>query len=127
MKAKAKRTLTSVLPVAKTRTGQCVGCGACCRLPNPCSFLKYGENGSSFCSIYTIRPLNCRKYPRTASECLTSATCGFRFEELPADAHLPMPIYRRLPFISSGTLHLFTFTVWMHMSVIFRTLKKLFD
>jgi hypothetical protein len=125
LKSKAKRTITSVFPVAKNRTGQCVGCGACCKLPHPCSFLKYNEDGRSFCAIYTIRPLNCRKYPRTASECLTSDTCGFRFEQLPA--HSLLPIHRRFPIISSGTLHVFTLASWMHMSAIFKTLKKLFD
>lgn len=126
LKAKAKRTITSVLPVSKARTGQCVGCGACCKLPNPCYFLKYGEDGRSFCSIYTVRSLNCRKYPRTASECLTSATCGFRFEQLPTSDYLP--IHRRFPLVTSGTLHLlFSLASWLHMSVIFRQLKKLFD
>ena len=38
------------------------------------------EDGQSYCSIYLIRPLNCRKYPRTESECVTEDTCGFRFE-----------------------------------------------
>ncbi|MDA8403086.1 MAG: hypothetical protein M0Z56_02650 [Desulfobacteraceae bacterium] len=125
MKAKAKRTLTCVLPVAKNRTGQCIGCGACCRLPNPCHFLKYREDGGSFCSIYPVRPLNCRKYPRTASECLTSATCGFQFEQIPAPERLPL--HRRLPaMISSRMLHLISITSWVHMSLIFKQLKKLF-
>jgi len=126
LKAKAKRTITSVLPVSKTRSGQCIGCGACCRLPSPCYFLKYREDGSGFCSIYAIRSLNCRKYPRTASECLTSATCGFRFEQKhPKTDYLP--IQRRLPFLSSGIMQLFGLASWLHMSVIFRHLKKLFD
>jgi len=125
LKAKAKRTLTSVLPVAKTRTGQCMGCGACCKLPNPCFFLKTGEDGRSFCAIYTVRPLNCRKYPRTESECLTSDTCGFRFEQLPETNHLP--VLRRLPFLTSGMFHLFTLASWLHMSTILRQLKKLLD
>lgn len=75
---KIKRTMTSVLPVSKSRMGNCNECGECCRLPYTCPFLKE-ENGQTLCSIYSLRPLNCRKYPRTDSECITRETCGFRF------------------------------------------------
>jgi Fe-S-cluster containining protein len=75
-----KRTLTCVLPVSKRRKGHCVNCGACCKLPNVCLFLKYKPDGGSYCSIYPIRPLNCRKYPRTKSEHITQDTCGHTFE-----------------------------------------------
>jgi len=78
--AKARRTLTSVLPVAAGRKGRCIACGACCKLPNVCPFLRFDEAGKSRCIIYPIRPLNCRKYPRTRSEHITAGTCGFRFE-----------------------------------------------
>ncbi|MBW8040353.1 MAG: hypothetical protein FVQ85_10170 [Planctomycetes bacterium] len=77
--ARIKRTCTSVLPVSKRRQGECVHCGACCRLPNVCPFLKSGEDEKSSCSIYTIRPLNCRKYPRKESEFITADTCGHTF------------------------------------------------
>jgi hypothetical protein len=77
--ARIKRTFTSVLPISKRREGECVHCGACCKLPNVCPFLKYGADGQSSCSIYPIRPLNCRKYPRTESEFITEDTCGYRF------------------------------------------------
>jgi hypothetical protein len=78
--AKIKRTLTSVLPVSKSRKGECLNCGVCCKLPNVCPFLKYTPDGKSYCSIYIIRPLNCRKYPRTESEFITADVCGYRFE-----------------------------------------------
>lgn len=78
--AKIKRTCTSVLPVARNRRGRCIDCGACCKLPNVCPFLKFKPNGKSYCAIHTIRPLNCRKYPRTESECITGDTCGFWFK-----------------------------------------------
>lgn len=123
MKAKAKRTLTSMLPVAKTRTGHCVGCGACCKLPKPCIFLKTDENGRGFCSIYELRPLNCRKYPRTASECLTSATCGFRFEPRPETR--PRPHQIRLPVLSGGLPHLLNVAALLHMTAIINYIKKL--
>ena len=78
--AKIRRTLTSVLPVAKNRRGQCIHCGACCRLPNVCPFLKTDSDGKGYCGVYRFRPLNCRKYPRTDSEHITKDTCGFRFD-----------------------------------------------
>ena len=78
--AKIKRTLTSVLPVSKQRRGQCINCGACCRLPATCPFLKTNGDGKGYCGIYPLRPLNCRKYPRTDSEHITKDTCGFHFE-----------------------------------------------
>ncbi len=79
--AKIKRTFTSVLPVAKNRTGKCINCGECCKLPNVCPFLKFKSNSKSRCSIYSIRPLSCRKYPRTESELITKDTCGFKFSD----------------------------------------------
>ena len=78
--AKLKRTCTSVLPVSKKRQGACINCGACCKLPNVCKFIKTGADGKIFCSVYSIRPLNCRKYPRAESELITADTCGHRFE-----------------------------------------------
>ncbi|MHC4627874.1 MAG: hypothetical protein ACYTDV_12905 [Planctomycetota bacterium] len=77
--AKAKRTFTSVLPVSDRRRDQCINCGACCKLPNICPFIKPGADGKEYCSIYPIRPLNCRKYPRTEAELVTEDTCGYRF------------------------------------------------
>ena len=78
--AKLKRTLTSVLPVSKGRRGLCTHCGACCKLPNVCPFLKSNGDGKAYCSIYALRPLNCRKYPRTKSELITADTCGHSFD-----------------------------------------------
>jgi len=80
--AKTKRTVTCILPVSEKRQGQCVNCGACCKLPNLCAFLKKGPDGKAFCSIYRIRPYNCRKYPRTESEFITQDTCGYWFDGL---------------------------------------------
>lgn len=75
---KIKRTLTSVFPISKLRRGKCVNCGRCCSLPNRCPFLR-GAAGKTYCSIYKIRPLNCRKYPRVSSEHITRGDCGYRF------------------------------------------------
>ncbi len=62
------------------RKGQCINCGACCRLPVECPFLKTNGDGKGYCGVYPLRPLNCRKYPRTDSEHITKDTCGFHFE-----------------------------------------------
>ena len=78
--AKIIRTITSVLPVAKNRRGHCLNCGKCCYLPNKCPFLKT-KGDKTYCSIYIIRPLNCRKYPRTEKECLIKEGCGYTFEK----------------------------------------------
>jgi len=78
--AKINRTFSSILPSAKNRKGECVDCGACCKLPNVCPFLKFKPNGKSYCFIHFIRPLNCRKYPRIKSEWITKDTCGFKFK-----------------------------------------------
>ncbi|MAG45539.1 MAG: hypothetical protein CMH63_02075 [Nanoarchaeota archaeon] len=77
--SKIKRTLTSLLPVTKNREGNCKNCGACCQLPNKCSFLRF-KNKTSYCIIHPFRPLNCRKYPRTEKEFLTQKTCGHKFK-----------------------------------------------
>ena len=99
MKAKLKRFLTSVLPVSSRRRGQCIDCGACCRLPTPCIFLGSTKSGGSYCRIYTFRPLSCRKYPRTPSEFVTEGECGFWFEaETEASkAALPASVMRFYP------------------------------
>lgn len=81
MKNKIKRTLSSFLPVEEGRNGACNNCGACCHLPFRCLFLKTAETGKEYCSIYTVRPPNCRKFPRTREEFeLVRDTCGFEFE-----------------------------------------------
>ncbi len=76
--SKAYRTLTCLFPVSRDRKGECVNCGECCKLPNACPFLR-GKKGKTYCSIYKIRPVNCRKYPRTEKEHITQAKCGFKF------------------------------------------------
>jgi len=78
--AKLKRTFTSMLPVTADRKGRCVRCGACCKLPNVCRFLAYDKQGLAICKVYFLRPLNCRKYPRTKSELITEETCGHSFD-----------------------------------------------
>ncbi len=76
--SKILRTIASFLPVDKKRRGHCINCGKCCCLPKKCIFLKK-INNKTYCSIYVIRPLVCRKYPRVEKECLTKDSCGFKF------------------------------------------------
>ena len=79
-RSKLRRTITSALPIQKGRKGSCMRCGKCCELPNPCIFLDYGRHNKPVCKIYMLRPLNCRKYPRSEREHITKKTCGFYFE-----------------------------------------------
>ncbi len=40
------------------------------------------NQAKEFCSIYTVRPPNCRKFPRSPEEhSLVKDTCGFDFDE----------------------------------------------
>ena len=78
---KIKRTLTSILPVDDNRVGECKRCGSCCFLPNECPFLRFEDEKNrinSYCAIYPIRPLNCRKYPRVHNEQVLQV-CGYTF------------------------------------------------
>ena len=76
---KVTRFCTSlVLPVDKGRTGECEACGACCEFLVRCPFLRRDASGASRCRIYPVRPLQCRKYPRTAEE-QVHQPCGYRF------------------------------------------------
>jgi hypothetical protein len=80
---KVVRFFTSLaLPVDKTRAGECRRCGACCKFLVKCPFLRYteGETGPSMCLAYSIRPPQCRKYPRTEAEQIHTP-CGYRFGE----------------------------------------------
>ena len=73
---KIKRSLESLLPVEKGRDGECRSCGACCRLPFKCLFLSKKNT----CLIYTIRPPQCRKYPRTRADKTFCPDCGFTWD-----------------------------------------------
>jgi uncharacterized protein len=76
---KTRRLLTSLLPVDPDRMGACNRCGACCKLPYPCPFLRFDDAGLSSCAVYAMRPPSCRKYPRVAAEQLTPQECGYSF------------------------------------------------
>ncbi|MCK5902621.1 MAG: YkgJ family cysteine cluster protein [Cocleimonas sp.] len=87
---KIKRTLTAILPVDKNRTGECNGCGDCCKLPFRCTFLKDTSDGKYACSIYKVRPPNCRKFPRSHSQWKTvKVNCGYRFPDIKITVEVP--------------------------------------
>ncbi|MFH1835002.1 MAG: hypothetical protein ABH851_02310 [Methanobacteriota archaeon] len=73
---KIKRSRESLLPVEKDRVGECRLCGGCCRLPFKCLFLSKKNT----CFIYTIRPPQCRKYPRTRDDKTFCPDCGFTWD-----------------------------------------------
>jgi len=50
------------------RSGECVRCGACCRLLFKCPFLKFDKAGLAECAIYRRRPINCRIFPLDARD-----------------------------------------------------------
>lgn len=78
---KIKRAATSLmLPVEETREGNCMNCGACCKFLYKCPFLKFENQDldKAICTIHTLRPPMCRKYPRTREEQIHHP-CGYRF------------------------------------------------
>ncbi|HIO93261.1 MAG TPA: hypothetical protein EYG68_10540 [Leucothrix mucor] len=80
---KIKRTITSLLPVDEGRSGECNGCGDCCKLPFRCTFLKETDGGNYSCSIYKVRPLNCRKFPRSSQQWETvKENCAYSFPDI---------------------------------------------
>jgi len=77
------RAATSLLlPVKKTRAGECKRCGECCKFVFKCPFLKFENHGSnkSMCTIHGLRPPQCRKYPRAKWE-KAHEPCGYHFIE----------------------------------------------
>ena len=80
---KVARFATSlVLPVDRSRSGQCTRCGACCTFFVRCPFLRFedGKPNTARCAAYRLRPPQCRKYPRTKEEQI-HLPCGFEFKD----------------------------------------------
>jgi len=80
---KVTRFFTSlVLPVDPGREGECLRCGACCKYLVTCPMLVYedGDPKRPKCRAYRLRPLQCRKYPRTKNEQIHQP-CGYRFKD----------------------------------------------
>jgi hypothetical protein len=66
------------------RRGECLRCGACCRLLHRCPFLKT-DNGLAVCIIHTQRPFNCSIFPvdwrdlADRDQVAPHAPCGYSF------------------------------------------------
>ena len=97
LRAKLRRFLTSWLPVSSDRRGECTNCGACCKLPKQCRFLRFRDSGESYCGVYWLRPPSCRKYPRSPSEFITPETCGYYFVDAPVYTALPVSSLKSIP------------------------------
>ncbi len=69
----------------QAREGDCVRCGACCKLLFNCPFLVEQEDGNFSCKIHEIKPKNCRIFPIDAHDIKDRNTkfpdvkCGFHF------------------------------------------------
>ena len=73
------------------RTGECLRCGACCRLAYRCQFLRHNGDVTE-CRFHKQRPLNCRLFPiderDLADRDIVSphTSCGYRFNGTPDSA-----------------------------------------
>ena len=72
------------------RRGECLRCGACCRLLYTCPELEELADGTTRCRIHEKRPENCRIFPvdqadlndrELISKDRGERSCGFYFEE----------------------------------------------
>jgi Fe-S-cluster containining protein len=69
------------------RQGQCIRCGACCKLVFRCPFLVETLAGST-CVIHKARPGNCRVFPMDARDIQErnmvagNTECGYRFDDI---------------------------------------------
>ena len=72
----------------KARRGECIRCGACCKLLYVCPHLEELPEGTTQCKIHEQRPINCRIFPVNGrdledrdliAEGDNSKPCGFSF------------------------------------------------
>jgi len=72
---------------SRLRKGECVRCGACCRLIFRCPALHFLPDGSASCRYHQVRPMNCRVFPideRDLTErdlVMPERACGFYFAD----------------------------------------------
>lgn len=71
-----RRGVSRYQKIKYTRTGECISCGACCKLPVRCIFLMKGR-----CLIHHNRPKQCRSFPSKPSQ-VVSHKCGYSFEKI---------------------------------------------
>ena len=75
LKIKTQQFFECLLPIDKSRIGECQNCGRCCQLGMKCLLFSKSKNK---CLIYKFRPLQCRKSPRTAKY-LKQGCKGYKF------------------------------------------------
>jgi hypothetical protein len=67
------------------RRGECIRCGACCRLIFKCPALYYLDDGTAACRYHQLRPMNCRVFPIDERDIadrdmvMPERPCGFHF------------------------------------------------
>ncbi|MHC4871675.1 MAG: hypothetical protein ACYTFY_07510 [Planctomycetota bacterium] len=73
------------------RKGDCLRCGACCRLLFKCPMLLKNKNGSTSCRIHNRKPENCRIFPLN-QKCIDERNhlmpllpCGYHFDKKDED------------------------------------------
>jgi Fe-S-cluster containining protein len=83
--SKVGRFINSFKGVPENRKGECtpdkcetldgVKGAACCKLDYTCPFLA-----KKSCSVYSIRPVNCRVFPISEEDIKLVKNCGYYFE-----------------------------------------------
>ncbi|MHC4915676.1 MAG: hypothetical protein ACYTGB_09305 [Planctomycetota bacterium] len=74
------------------RKGECIRCGACCRLVFKCPALYHLSDGTAGCRYHQLRPMNCRVFPMDERDLaerdmvMPHHPCGFYFEGVDAPA-----------------------------------------
>jgi len=87
-KTKVERFVLSLIPNdQEKKVGTCTSTtcetldgkkgNACCRLGGDCVLLK-----TEGCSFYSLRPINCRTFPRSSDDLKLVRNCGYSFEKL---------------------------------------------
>ena len=75
---------------ASLRRGECIRCGACCKLLYVCPHLEELPDGTTECNIHERRPMNCRIFPINGRDLKDrdlvakgghNKPCGFSFAE----------------------------------------------
>ena len=74
----------------KLRRGECIRCGACCKLLYVCPHLEELADGTTECKIHERRPINCQIFPINGRDLQDrdligkrgdNKPCGFSFVE----------------------------------------------
>jgi Fe-S-cluster containining protein len=73
---------------ARRRMGECIRCGACCKLIFKCPALYYLPDGTAGCRYHQIKPRMCRVFPIDERDLadrdlvMPERACGYYFKVL---------------------------------------------